>query len=132
LYSPVVNTHSNRNDVFSFARSIVIYIYKYLCIADFYQVRQGCSWSRNYKSLSSSPPSPSPTRFRIFRCLSSPVCPRPTYTQFSINIQRNHSIFKRIFKIILNFQNHNQFSNYTQFSKFYPIFKIILKLFHYT
>jgi hypothetical protein len=36
--------------------------------AGFYQVRQGCTWSRNYKSPSPPPPpppSPPPTRFRI-------------------------------------------------------------------
>jgi hypothetical protein len=31
----------------------------------FYQVRQGRTWSRNYKSPPPPPPSPPPTRFRI-------------------------------------------------------------------
>jgi hypothetical protein len=31
----------------------------------FYQVRQGCTWSRSYKSPSPPPPPPPPTRFRI-------------------------------------------------------------------
>jgi hypothetical protein len=70
----------------------------------FYQVRQGRTWFRNYKSLSSSSSSssPSPTRFRIVVFLTP------------------------IFKMILNFQNYTQFSkSIPNCSKLYLILKIV-------
>jgi hypothetical protein len=42
--------------------------------SDFYQVRQGRTWSKNYKSPSSSPPPSSPTRFRILTIFLTTFC----------------------------------------------------------
>jgi hypothetical protein len=91
---------------------MVILLLHPLVTNTFYLVQQGGSWSRNYKSPSPFSPSspPSSTRFRIFRRLSSLVCPKPTHTQFS----KLHLIFKISF----------YFQNYILFSKLNFIFKI--------
>jgi hypothetical protein len=72
----------------------------------FYQVRQGRTWSRNYKSPS---PPPSPTRLKNFSQLS-----------ISIQFTKLHPIFKEtfIFQFTFNFQN------YIQFLKKHLVFKI--------
>jgi hypothetical protein len=57
FYSPP--SPSQISDVHNIVRKIM------LLILNYYQVRQGCTWSRNYKSPSSS--SSSSDRFRIFR-----------------------------------------------------------------
>jgi hypothetical protein len=81
----------------------------------FYQVRQGRTWSRNYKSPSSSsppPPSSSPTRFRICSYFL------PTFCQLYINFLTN-TFWSFFFNNLLfswdiftpNFQNYTKFSN---------------------
>jgi hypothetical protein len=105
------------------------YHYSALDKKSFYQVRQGRSWSSNYKFL--SPPSPSPsTRFRIFKI---------TFKILNyIKLQKLHPISK----ITFNLQNYIQFSelhlifqiafnfpNCFQFSKQHPnLFLTILQI----
>jgi hypothetical protein len=87
----------------------------------FKQVRQGRTWSRNYKSPSPS----SPTRFRIVQIRSN--------SQNSIRFSKFNSIFKiqSTFQISIQFSKSNpifktqsNFQNSIHFSKFNPIFKI--------